>query len=150
MTSSPHVFVEVPRQKMSGHPGTTFHRGLTRRPPSFYVVRMDADDRMHEVSRMVHCLVLVPGSNEPVVRCPFIAPYSAAGYNVPLNNGDQGGAVTLADQLHKEVDSGQVHGAEHPLRRDRPRGRSSSASPLQPQFRPRPRSVLALPAELGC
>jgi len=111
---------------------------------------MDAGDRMHEVSRMVHCLVLVPGSNEPVVRCPFIAPYSAAGYDVPLNNGDQGGAVTLGDQLHKEVDSGQVHGAEHPLRRDRPRGRSSSAAPLQPQFRPRPRSVLALPAELGC
>jgi len=106
---------------MSGHPVTTFHRGLTRRPPSFYVVRMDAGDRMHEVSRMVHCLVLVPGSNEPVVRCPFIAPYSAAGYDVPLNNGDQGGAVTLGDQLHEEVASGQVHGAEHPLRRDRPR-----------------------------
>ena len=87
MTSSPHVFVEVTRQKMSGHPVATFHRGLTRRPPSFCVVSMDAGDRMHEVSRLVDCLVLVPGSNEPIVRCPFIAPYSAAGYNVRLNDG---------------------------------------------------------------
>ena len=150
MTSSPHVFVEEPRQKMSGHPVVTFHRGLTRRPLRFNVISMDAGDRIHEVSQLVDCLVLVPGSNEPIVCCPFIASHSAAGYDVPLNDGYKGGAITLGDQLHKEVDSGQVHSAEHPLRRDRPRGRSSSASPLQPQFRPRPRSVLAVPAELGC
>ena len=152
MTSSPHVFVEEPRQKMSGHPVVTFHRGLTRRPQRFNVISMDAGDWIHEVSQLVDCLVLVPGSNEPVVCCLFIAPHSAAGYDVPLNDGYKGGAITLGDQLHKEVASSQVHGTEHPLQRDRPcaGGRSSSASPLQRQFRPRRRSILALPIEQGC
>jgi len=101
---------------MSGHPVVTFYREL-----HCSGISMDAGYRIHEVSRTVDCLVLVPSSNEPVFcMLPIHSPYSAAGYDVPLNDGYKGGAVTLGDQLHKEVASSRVHGAEHPLRRDSP------------------------------
>ena len=70
---------------------------------------MDAGYRIHEVSRTVDCLVLVPSSNEPVFcMLPIHPPYSTAGYDVPLNDGYKGGTVTLGDQLHKEVASSRV------------------------------------------
>jgi len=63
------------------------------------LVGVDPGNGIHKMLRMVHPLVNISRSHQPVVALPLITPHAAARLNDPLDNWQQRGAVPSRHHL---------------------------------------------------
>jgi len=83
----PHVFIQVPRQEMTGYSVPLFPRRLTCRPPHLDIVSVDSIDGVYKMLRMINAAVNISCRCQPVVPSPLVTPDFASSNNGALMMG---------------------------------------------------------------